>query len=194
MLTRHFIYPHDLEKDEVIRRMTAVLSRSPNAGRFLNPDMGLVAAVWRWCLEYDFNPAWWLVSLERERGLLRTLSTNPHDWLYALGYVGQDGAGTVNPRWNGLIPQSWLCIHQTAWIAGFGQPSNYGVLDNLHPHAARWNANNPEPIQLYSSPNVKDKTVVPTSLSQHVILSYTPHAQAEDVADNILKRDLPEFL
>lgn len=194
LLDRHIVYPHGLSDDQVMGRIDAVLQRSPNAARFMDPATGFTHAMWRWCLEYDLNPAWTLISLQRERSLLGKLSTDIHDWLYAFGYVGHDGAGTINPKWNGLVPQLWLCIHQSAWISSFGLPECYGVKENLRPGATRWNPRRPAPIQLYGAPNVKDKLYTPASLPEHLILTYTPHAEAVAKAGQILQQFAPEFI
>ncbi len=202
---KHFIYPHELSHDEVCARIDAILARSPNAhARFdeatqtffpglCDPLQGLTHGIWRWCYEYDLNPAWVMISLQRERSLLGKKADGIHDFLYAFGYVGQDGPGTRNERWNGLTPQAWLCIHQSAWIAGFGSIDAYGVKENLHPTAARWNPSHPSPIQLFKAPNVKGDLYVPCNLAEHVILTYTPHMEAISSASSILHQFSPEF-
>lgn len=189
----HFIYPHNLDPDAVCTKIEAVLARSKNADVLADERWGLANGIARWCREYDFGPAWVLISLQRERSLLGLKATDVHDYLYALGYVGQDGPGTKNPRWNGLIPQTWLCVHQSAWLAGFGSGDQYGVLQQIRPEARRWNPNNPSPIQLYSAPNVKDKVIIPASLTEHVVYSYTPHAEAMPKASEYLHDFAPEF-
>lgn len=200
------LYPHELTHDQVLAKIDAVLARSPNAGTFVDPltgethpgladpALGFAHAMWRLCLEYGLNPAWCLVSLQRERSLLGKKATSIQDFIYAFGYVGQDAPGQKNPRWNGLFPQLWLCVHQSAWIAGIGSSSNYGVTENLRPGARRWfSPAAAQPIQLYSAPGMLDKMIVPTSMKQHVILTYTPHAAAEDTADQCLHQFAPEF-
>lgn len=191
---RHIVYPHLLTDDQVLARIDAVLQRSPNRARLTDPANGFSHAMWRWCLEYDLNPAWALVSLQRERSLLGRLSENLQDWLYAFGYVGHDGAGTINPRWNGLVPQLWLCIHQSAWIGGFGAPECYGVQRNLRPGATRWNPLQPSRIQLYEAATVRGAIVTPASRAEHLILTYTPHAESIPKAGQLLEQFAPEFL
>lgn len=189
----HLIYPHTLSHDEVCKRIAAVLARSKNSDVLADPRFGWDHFIWRVCYEYDLNPAWVLISLQRERSLEGKAATDVHDWLYALGYVGQDGPGTKNERWNGLAVQIWLCIHQTAWIAGFGLGEAYGVNANVRPGATRWNPNNPQKIQLYTAPDVKGPVITPGSMHQHVVLTYTPHAEAEDRAGQLLHEVCPEF-
>jgi hypothetical protein len=139
------------------------------------------------------GPAWPLLSLQRERGLLGHPASDIHDWLYAEGYVGQDGPGTVNHRWDGLVPQLWLNIHQTAWLGGHGSPDAYGVFANIHPGAGRWDAGHPSPIQLYTTPGVKGSWYTPRSEAEHCVLSYTPHAESMDLAGKLLSQFAPEF-
>ncbi len=190
---RHFVYPHELAHDEVCARVLAVLKRSKNFDVLADPRLGLDHFIWRTCLEYDLNPAWPLLSMQRERSLLGVKADDVHDYLFALGYVGQDGAGTKNERWNGLAVQLWLCIHQTAWIAGFGLGAAYGVQLNLRPTARRWDSRFPSKIQLYTAPNVRGDLYLPKSLSEHVVLTYTPHAEALPRAGELLHQFVPEF-
>jgi hypothetical protein len=190
---QHFIYPHALPHDEVVRRISAVLGRSKNADVLADPRYGWDRLIWRLCLEYGLNPAWVLLSLQRERGLLQRPAAALHDWQYALGYVGQDGPGQANPRWNGLAVQLWLCVHQTAWIAGFGPAEAYGMAANLRPGASRWNPAAPTSIQLYGAPGVPAQPYTPAALHEHVILTYTPHLDELVLAGQLLHDNAPEF-
>lgn len=191
---KHLVYPHQLGMDDVLARITAVLGRSKNAQVLADPRLGLDHLIWRVCLEYDLNPAWPLISLQRERSLLGSPAEDIHAWLYALGYVGQDGPGTVNHRWDGLAVQLWLCVHQTAWIAGFGEDEAYGLSLNLRPGAARWEGPaKAVPIQLYTAPNVKGEIYTPTCMAEHVVYSYTPHLEALPLAGQLLHQFAPEF-
>lgn len=187
---KHFIYPHELSDDDVIARIVSVFKRSPNAAVFLDEKYDIPNSIWRWCKEYDLNPAWPLISLQRERSLLGKLATSPSDWDFACGYVGQDAPGTKNKRWNGLVNQLWLCIHQTAWLAGFGVPDNYGVKENLHPRAPRWIPAHDQPIKLL---DVEPRVVTPCNIAEHVIYTYTPHAEAFPRAGQLLSQFVAEF-
>lgn len=193
---KHIYYPHELTHDDVCQRIQAVLEKSPNAEILADPQLGLAHYIWRECLEHGISPAVPLMSLERERSLLGRLSTDSHDYLYACGYVGKDGPGTVNHRWDGLVTQLFLCIRQSGWIAGVGPKEAFGVLASLWPTVGeRWTTSHPmQPIQLYSSPTTPAGTYVPKTLAEHWSLTYTPHKESPATNATILEQFAPEFM
>ena len=192
---KHIYFPHELDPDDVCSRIQAVLEKSPNADVLADPRLGLNHYIWRECLEHGISPVVPLMALERERSLLGNKSTNPHDFTFACGYVGHDGPGTVNPRWNGLIVQLFLCIRQAGWVAGVGPAEMFGYLQSIWPTVGeRWTTSHPmQAIQLYGAPNLETEKYVPKILAEHVCLTYTPHVEALAVNAKIVEQFIPEF-
>ena len=192
---KHIYYPHELTHNDVCDRIQSVLEKSPNCDVLADPRLGLAHYIWRTCLEYGVNPAVPLISLQRERSLLGRKSENPQDFVFACGYVGKDGPGTVNERWNGLTVQLFLCIRQSGWISGVGPKEAYGVLASLWPGVGeRWTVAHPmQPIQLYDSASQPAGTYVPKTLAEHWSLTYTPHKEAPATNGAILEQFVSEF-
>lgn len=170
------IYPEHLAPDEVVARVLGVLTSAPaNRAVFLDPRLSLPNFISRVCWKAGVSPLAVLVAFQRERSLF-TLEAGPdsHSWQYACGVVGQDGPGTTNHRWDGLLNQILICAELHAWCMGAGSDSNFGYRPGLWPSAAkRWPRANTVTILDENGKSVKEHTC--ETAAEYAQLIFTPH-------------------
>jgi hypothetical protein len=169
------VYPEHLPPDEVVKRITAVLAASKNAGVFLNPALGLANGIHRAAFHFGVSPLIPLMAFEREQSLLTQVRDPLSEaWQHACGVVGQDGPGTVNHRWDGLMTQIFLVCMLHAWYMGIGPDQNFGYRQGLWPTAAgRWERNTSVMIL---DENHKSKALhLCDCAAEYAQLTFTPH-------------------
>ncbi len=196
----HFFYPDHLAPNEVVQRIRDTLDRAANQTVWANPALYIANLIERACFVMGVNPAVILVAFEREQSLL-SRERPQSAWRYACGVVGQDGPGTVNPRWDGLPTQILLCAELNAWYIGQGPDSNFGYRPGLWPSASgRWPGH--KTVDIYDAHhNVILKNRVCASASEYAQLIFTPHlglggpedTNTLDVNAAILAQYVPAF-
>ena len=178
MLTdQNFIWNEAVNINDYITAIKTVLNQSPSVSFFTDPQSAWPSFMARVCREYGVNPAWILVSFEREQGLLSApvSQLKPWSWEAATGFVGQDQPGTSNPLYLGFPGQIWRCARQTGWLTGQGPIELYGGNNTkLMPTIARWKG---QPITINLLDSNPPESFQCLDLATYCQLMYTPHYQ-----------------
>ncbi len=192
LLDKHILYPDDLAPAEVVAKIQAVLRRAKaNQDLWLDEKMDWENFIFRAAFEWGVNPAWILVSLQRERSLFGQ-EGDAHDFDFAEGFVGRDEPGTTNERWNGLPTQIFLAARGTGWLTGRGE--SFGWREGLRSKGvARWQPGRANKVQLFNDDHSNGENHLCTTVAEFVQLSYTPHLKVLAVNQTILGQWAPEF-
>lgn len=185
-----FAWPKGASWLAMAERVKACLAESPELGPLCDdPKFRLHLLISRTCLEYGLHPAWLLVSLCRERSLLRGTEafTTPKDYDYACGFVGSDAPGTTNPGWNGLTNQIWRCARHTAWYLGMAPKQCFGYEPGLWPTQPRWGES--KSVWL-TTDKVWHKC---QGADEYAQLMYTPHLEVLDVNQTCYDKFVAEY-
>ncbi len=199
---KHILYPDHLVPPDVVARIQAVLNRAKaNKAIWLDEKMDWENFIFRTCFEWGINPAWVLVSLQRERSLFGQ-EGDERDFDFAQGFVGQDAPGTANTRWNGLPTQIFLAARGAGWLSGRGE--GFGWRPGLRSAGVRrWQEGKENTVQLLgadhqAAKDPKTGKVLPPhvcgSVAEYIQLMYTPHLEVLGVNQSILSQWAPEFL
>ena len=192
LLDTHILYPDFLQPEDVVGKIKAVLSRAhSNNEVWTDPKMKWENFIFRASFEWGINPAWLLIGLQRERSLFGQ-EGDEKDFNFAEGFVGKDGPGTVNERWDGLPTQLFLAARGTAWLACRG--FNFGWRGGIAPSVPRWRVGSHNQIMLLGDDHQETGMHECETMAEFVQLSYTPHLKVLDVNHSILEQWAPEFL
>ena len=186
-----FNYPEEVSPQDMVNRIAWVLKGAEaNQDVWQDQRMDWANFIQRESWKKGVNPAWVLVSLQRERSLLGQKGED-HDFDFAQGVVGQDSPGSVNERWNGLPTQIMLSVECAAWLGGIGLSSNFGYRPGLWPTQPRWPYG--KVVKLYDSDHKPIGFHNCLSLEEYVQLSFTPHLEVIGINANIYERWVKPF-
>ncbi len=191
MTDADFIFPDKASWQDLANKIARCLvALSPALGPLVeDPKWRIHNLIARTCLEYGLHPKWILVSLQRERGVLRSPAPTDKDFARACGFVGSDAPGTLNPAWDGLSNQIWRCARHSAWYGALAPKACFGYEIGVWPTARRWDdwhEHTPE-ILVDGAPHAC------ASRAEYTQLSYTPHLEVLQRNDDILKAIEPFF-
>lgn len=151
---------------------------TPDGKRTILPWAGTVTTAAHW-IEMQaglngVNPAWILVSLQREQSLIDNAASKPSDKRLngALGYAMFDD-GTINPTFQGFWRQVW------------GAAKSAGDTMRLWALA---NKGKPYPV------NYGKDVVVPQNAASALVYRYTPHGSAAVTTHKLYKKYFPTLL
>jgi hypothetical protein len=191
---KHLLYPEALNPGEVVSMIQATLDdATANRDVWDDPRFDWANFIYRICLEYGINPAWPLISLQREQSLLSKPGT-PRAFQFANGVVGQDAPGTANNLWSGLPNQIFLSVRSMAWSLNVGPAAAFGCRPGLYPTWRRWGQS--QSVILYDLQTHKPQEpaylcAVPEDYGQ---LLFTPHLEVIPENANILASNVKRFL
>lgn len=185
MLDPDIILEPTAQFDTLLPPVTKCLLASPGLGPLVDdPKIQLDNLLVRTCLEYGIHPKWVLVTLQRERGLLRSANPTQQDFQRATGFIGTNAKTTKNENWNGLTNQLWRCIRHSAWYAGVAPKQLFGFTKSLYPTKIRFNEFVlSAPYVFLEGGRVKHTC---SSIAEYVQLMYTDHLVVLDDNDKIL--------
>lgn len=188
MQDSEFIWPSGESFYTMVSKVQACLQQSPTLKPLCDDARWrLHTFLTRTCQEYNVHPIWLLVSLQRERSVLRASDPQQRDFDFATGFVGSDAPGTVNSAWNGLTNQIWRCARHTGWFAGNGPNEAYGWSKELWPSQARWSG---KPLEV---PIQGQGPYLCKSLAEYIQLLYTDHLDVVKDNEDICAADVRRF-
>ena len=137
------------------------------------------------CRNWNINPAWILLSGEREQS---TLSTHFDDFKQSsrmawLGFVGQDVGRTTKPGYYGVYTQVERCCEQTAWLLGIESRNKWAPYALAAKSSERYFPG----VFLMIERDGAQVKYYPSDAGEYVQLSYTPHWDVLETNEKIQK-------
>lgn len=194
-----FLWPYPgVDLQAAVDMMYPLLAKSALGLWVTDPSIGgnLAEFIALTCRNWNVNPAWVMVSAQREQSTLTTKSedfkkSSRNAWL---GFVGQDVGRTAKPGYYGVYTQVERCCEQTAWLRGAEHRLHWPYYVLKAKSAERWAPG--VKISVEGVPDPKTGLSVkgrwspyqPEDAGEYIQLAYTPHWDVLATNEKIAER------
>jgi len=186
---KFFLWPYPgVDLNEAINKISPMLQKSALGIYIDDPSIGgnLAEYIALVCRNWNINPAWVMVSAQREQSTLTTPAADFKRSARAawLGFVGQDVGRTTKPGYYGVYTQVERCCEQTAWLHGTEANGKWPPYLRAAKESRRFYPG----VSLNIERNGSPVKYYPKDAGEYVQLKYTPHWAVLDTNESIAEK------